>query len=684
METSGSLRRPLSTFVGRRREMAELTGLLATNRLVTLVGPGGVGKTRMALELAAQTQPDSERSSLLVDLASVQSQGMVAAQIAVVAGVTEVAGEELLDTVAGRLSGDRVMMVLDNCEHLLGEAAFAVERLLQECGRMTVLATSRHPLGVPGEVAWRVPPLGLPQGEGPGAAAVAGFDAVKLFVDRAAAALTGYRLSDHSAAPVAEICRRLDGMPLAIELVSPWVGVLGETEILDRISRDLKLLGGGSSSLPERHRTIEAAIRWSCSLLEPADLHVFRRLSIFAGAFSLEAAEAVTRDPAILQRLATLVSHSLVVAETDPQRPASYRLLQTIRRFGRSALESDSGAAETAGRHAAYFEDLAEQAEAVRDTPEATRWLARLSMHRDDLRAALEWLVSTDPERAVRLAGALGWFWQTAGSTEGSAWFSRVLGNQTTPDRFRARAEDWAGWLAMHRQDFQTARLLIQNSHDISAAIGDQAGVARALTGLGPIVRISGDPLLGRRMVTEALDLARRTGDTRIEGGALTTLGIFALDENDGESATSLLEEALDVVRGSGNLPAIAMATVFLAVALLRGGEVRQAMEPLQEALDISEQLGDMAGMAMVLELIALAEGPSDLAGRARLFAAGQTILEREGVGRPPYWLEDLRAWRVQARSKLGSKADQIWEEGRSMAFQEVLGLAPRGPGRGG
>ena len=654
-----------------------MTKLVAGRRLVTITGPGGSGKTRLALELVAQLPAGG--LNLTVDLAPLSSAEMVPAQVAAAAGIVEQPGEQLLETIGHRLPGAPMLMVLDNCEHVLSGAAEVAQHLLRRCEHLTILATSRQPLGVPGEVSWSIPPLGLPEDADADAGTLLRFDAVRLFADRAGSRKAGYELSEESAPVVAGICRRLDGMPLAIELASAWVGVLGESEILERVSADLRLLGAAGRSVPERHGTMEAAIEWSAGLLHPDERRVFRSLSVFSGSFSLEAAEAVTSDHDVLPAISALVAQSLVVAETAAQRPTRYRLLETIRRFGRAELEAHPEHRTVRDRHAGYLLSIAEQAEAVRDTRAAVEAMARLIEYRDDLRAALEWLAAEDPDRAVQLAGALGWFWQSVSPNEGLAWMARILDRPATRDRMRARAEDWAGWLAIKCNNYRLAEARLRSSYAVSEAIGDDAGIARALTGLGPIVRLAGNVEESRRMVENALVLARRSGDGRVEGGALTTLGIFAVDDSDLDAAVRLLEEGLHVHRRSENLGALGYTLVFLAVALHRSSADSRALELARDALDAFEGVADLGGMAMTLEVMGMVGASLDPAIRVRLTTAGNALMEREGLGRPPFWLEDLNAWRAEWDSRLGSRAGEVERQGTSMTLAQALRLARTG-----
>lgn len=665
MNTPGGLPQLLTSFVGRRAELADLSKLVTANRLVTIVGPGGAGKTRLATQLGYRLMERFNGRAIFVDLSALQLAGMVEAQVARAAEATEKAGRPLMDSLAQRLSGE-FLLILDNCEHVAEEAAQVALQLLAGCPDLTILATSRRPLQVPGEVAWRIPPL---------------TDAVQLFAERAASRSPGYQVGE-STPVVAELCRRLDEMPLAVELASAWVGILGEAEILERVTRDLDLLGGGGIGTPDRHRTISATIEWSYKLLQERERTVFVTLGVFAGSFDLSAVEKVTGEPQALLALSALVSQSLVVAETRPNRPTAYRMLETIRQFAGRLLKQAPDSIVIHRRHAGHYLGVAEEAELERDKPVAREWMKRLSEDVNNLRGALEWMLGADPDGAVQLAGALGWYFQSTSSLEGSAWLDRALGNPTTPNRHRSRAADWAGWLEIRRMNMAGAQARLQEGLQISTAIGDKAGIARALTGLGPVARFAGKREESRQMVERALVLAREVADLRIEGGALTTLGILAFDDGETDRAADLLGQARLVHGRSGNISGMSMASVFLGAVKTRAGDHPQALAALREGLDGFESVSDTGSMAMAVELMAIVADHLESADRYRLAAACQAIIDREGMGRPPFWLSDLMQWREVIKRKLGRRADQLWAQGSSMTLEQAARLARGGAGQ--
>ncbi len=680
MNEPGRLPRPLSTLVGRRQELSALERHSSDHRLVTIVGPGGAGKTRLAVELGAKLQSRLDNPVLFVDLSALHPNGMVASQVASAAGIPEKPGRPLVDTIAERLPAGPGLIVLDNCEQVLQEAAEVVEKLLSQLADLSFVATSRRPLGVQGEVAWPVPPLSFPDAGRAEPKGVGGFDAVRLFVDRAAHRQPGYQLSEESAEVVAGICRQLDGMPLAIELASAWLGVLGEAEILERVVGDITLLETDAPGVPARHRSMAAAIQISYDLLEPRERRIFSSLGVFSGRFTLEEAEAITAGPETLFALSALVRHSLVVAETGPGRPASYRLLETIRQFAARLLDDDPDGFEVRHRHAAHFLTVAEEAESERQTLNAPGWIRRLAEYRNDFQSALEWSVDFNPDQAVQLAGALSWFWHLVATTEGVHWLARVLERPTTEDRFRSRATDWAGWLQIRRNDFEAARNYIREGLRISEKIGDKAGIARALIGLGPMAHFgAGDPVGARRMVEEGLRLAREAEDRRQVAASLSSLGGLALLSNELDRAVELLSEAFEVHRRSGNLGGMGISSVFLAVTLSRRGEDVRAYEVLSQALGWFEQIEGVADMAVSLELMAVTGHHLDLDTRVRVWAAGNAALEREGAGRPPFWKHE--AWPQAQKDQLGARWDRLWEQGSSLTVDQAVALT-RGKAR--
>jgi len=415
----------LTSFVGRDRERAGVRRLLATSRLVTLTGPGGVGKTRLALRVAADVLPEYPHGVWLAELAVLADPARVPQAVAAAAGVPEDPARPLLAVLADALRPRRLLLLLDNCEHLVGACARLADALLRACPGLTVLATSREPLSIAAEAAWPVPPLAVPDaGKPPPGGTAARYEAVRLFRDRAAAARPTFRLTRRNAPAVAQLCARLDGLPLALELAAARVRVLPVAELAARLEDRFRLLTGGSRAAPARQQTLRATLDWSYDLLSEPERALFRRLAVFAAGWTMAAAEAVGADAdgqgiapgEVLDLLTGLLDKSLVTADEQPDGTARYRLLETVRQYAQERLAAGGEAEVVQRRHAAFFLGLAEAAAPELLGGRQTAWLDRLEREHDNLRAALEWLTERGAvEAGLRLGNAVGPFWLTRG-----------------------------------------------------------------------------------------------------------------------------------------------------------------------------------------------------------------------------------------------------------------------------
>jgi predicted ATPase/DNA-binding SARP family transcriptional activator len=430
---------PRTSFIGREREMVDVKRALAMTRLLTLTGTGGSGKTRLVIKVAHDLMGSYYDGVWLVELAPLSKGSLVAQQVANVVGVQEQPGQALVDTLAEVLAGKEILLVLDNCEHLIEAAAHLTNALLNGCPKLRILATSREPLGVGGEILWRVPPLSLPEDyEGPSTIeGLMHYEAVRLFVDRARLRLLDFEVTQENAGTVARVCRKLDGIPLAIELATARMGALAVEQVAQRLEASLDVLNGTNRTAEARQQTLRATLDWSYDLLWEDEKVLFRRLAVFAGGWTLEAAEAVCsggsiQEGDVLDLLGGLVDKSLVVAGASTGGAVRYRMLEPVRQYAQEKLEQ-SGEAETIKRaHAAYFLVLAEEAEPMLWGSEDAAWLDRLEREHDNTRAALSWSMEHDEvELALRLGGALRWFWFMAGYySEGRSWLEAALGKE--------------------------------------------------------------------------------------------------------------------------------------------------------------------------------------------------------------------------------------------------------------
>jgi len=631
----------LTSFIGRTHELAEVGRLLARIRLLTLTGVGGCGKTRLALAAATMVLSEYSDGVWLVELAALTDAALVPQAVATTLGVREEPQRPLTATLLDALRFRDMVLVLDNCEHLIDACAQLAQTLLGACPHLRILATSREALGVAGETTWLVPSLALPDPQlAPALEELAQVEAVQLFVERALAALPTFALTQANAPAVAQICQRLDGIPLAIELAAARIKVLAVEQITTRLDACFRLLTAGSRSALPRHQTLRAAIDWSYVLLSDLERAMFRRLSVFAGGWTLEAAEAVcagegvTADE-VLELLAHLVDKSLVVVET-PDGAVRYRLLETVRQYGWDRLREAGEATAIRQQHAAYYVALAEMIEPKLRGVEQQAWLARLESEHDNLRAALEWSQAAEDgaQLGLRLAGALGWFWMMRGHlSEGRAWLARVLAwpEAVRPTLARAWGLNRAGFLASAQRD-EIARALHEESLAISRALQDKAHIAWALSGLGNALREQDDYIQAAGQYEECLALFRELDDTWGCAWALLSLGGLARPQGDHARAGAWYEESLALFRKVGDRWNQARVLRGLGRVARAQGNYAQATKLLEESLVLLRELGDKAGMVRALtRLEEVAQDRGDHARAAVLYQESLTLLRELG-----------------------------------------------------
>jgi predicted ATPase len=464
----------LTSFIGREREIAGLEKLLVGEaRLVTLTGSGGSGKTRLALSVAAELAGDYEDGVWWVELASLSDPDLVPQAVASALGMNEAPGRSLIEALVEYLEGREVLLLLDNCEHLVEACAALCDVLLHACPKLRILATSREALGVAGERNWPVPSLSFPDPHSlPRIEELGRIESVRLFVERVRSRRSEFALDSRNAPSVAEVCRALDGIPLAIELAAARIGTLSVAQISERLEHSLGLLTGRDRTSPERQRTLRGALDWSYELLEEEERELFGRLSVFAGGFTLEAAEAVCAGEGIehdevLDLLGHVIDKSLVVAEPAEEGALRYRMLEPVRQYGWEKLQESGKAERTRKWHAEYYLALAEEAEPELSGVNEGVWLERLEAEHGNLRAALGWsLEDGDAGLGLRLAGVLGGFWYKHGHlSEGRMWLDRELAEgSAAPAIERATALDQAGWIALYQGDLEPSVALLDES----------------------------------------------------------------------------------------------------------------------------------------------------------------------------------------------------------------------------
>jgi non-specific serine/threonine protein kinase len=688
----------LSSFVGREKELAEVKRLLEDNRLLTLTGSGGCGKTRLALAAAGELVGGLEDGAWLVELASLADPSLVQGAVASALGVREQPGSPSTESLSDYLRTKKMLLVLDNCEHLVEACAVLAEALLRTCPNLRILATSREAFGIAGETRLAVPSLSLPDPRRlPAIEDVARYEAANLFVDRAKAIKPEFALTERNAMYVAQVCYRLDGIPLAIELAAAKVKVLSVEQIAARLDDRFALLTDGGRTALARQRTLEAAMDWSHELLSRGERTLLRRLSVFAGGFTLEAAEAVCSGPPsdeeleqaeVLDLLSRLVDRSLVlVAERDGK--ARYRLLETIRQYGREKLERSGEAAEIRRRHAGFLLTLAEEAGPELKGPRQGEWLERLETEHDNLRAAMRWMDEEGgTEDAARLAWALWLFWFHRGhQDEGRRWIEGVLAKgDALPTDLRAKVLYADGAMSWGLRESPDTIRLLEESRVLFRQAGDGHGEALALAATGVPTLQQGDVERATAILEEGIGLLREAGDKWETGFMLAHLGMIYLDRGEVARATRHFEESLALSREVGHRFSGSVSLTNLAGAAQARGDHEQATGLYSEGLTLAIELSDKANAAYCLEGLARATGArGDHERAARLFGTAEALLE--AAGDPLYAHAQDRAYYERAvdalRSRMGEEAFRgAWSEGRAMEMEEAVeyALEPREP----
>ncbi len=644
-------------LIGREGEANVVRRLLAhpDGRPLTLLGPGGVGKTRLALHVARSAMDRYADGVVWVELAPLADSSLVLSTIVRAMGLDEPLGGDPGATLRSWLRERRVLLVLDNVEHVL-DVGRDLARLLDACPYLQILATSRSSLGIRGEQEYVVPPLELPPG-GPVIQldAVARAPSVQLFVQRARRKHPSFVLTGENAPIVAAICRRLGGLPLALELVAARVRVLSLPELLARLDQLMSLLVGGARDLPRRQQTMRATIGWSYDLLGPAEQALFRRLSVFSGGWTLEAAESANAwgDIAgddVIDLLSSLVEQSLVTVTQD-QHETRYWLLEPIRQYGGERLRASGEAEETRLRHARHYQEFAVAAALeLEGGSEQLLWLDRIEREHDNLRAALAWCQEGEgADRAgigLRLAAALWRFWEIRGHTvEGCKWLAGALARSDgLPPALRANALNAAGNLARDRADFARATACHEECLAIRRALNDTHGIAISLNNLGVIARDRRDAQRTMELCEESLALFRSTGDHHRSAIVMISLGVAASEQGDHARARVWYEESLAVFRAARDGWHTAWLLTYSAEAMVRQGDYVASRRAGEESLALHREANDVWGIARALSIQGkLAQVDNDLDGAARRFAEALTVLVEAGVERGiPGCLEDL------------------------------------------
>ncbi len=665
--TPNNLPAQLTSFVGRERELVEVRDALRATRLLTLVGGGGLGKTRLSLQAAAEVADDFPDGVWLTELAPVGDPARVPQAIASVLGVKEAPGLATIDALAKFVRDRRLLLVLDNCEHLVRACAECAKRLLDAGPGVTILASSREALNVGGERTYAVAPLPIPTpGDRRGLDAIAGYAAVQLFAERAAAAQPWFRVGDDNAEAVAEVCRRLDGIPLALELAAARLRSLPVERIAERLSDRFRLLTGGDRTALPRQQTLRALIDWSHDLLDERERALFGRLAVFAGGFTLEAAESVGAGGAIavadvLDLLARLVEKSLVMLDAGGER---YRMLETVRQYAEerlAAAEDEMRAARS--RHLGYCVALAETARPMLYGPDQAAWLRRLDAERENLLAAHAWCDhdADGAQRDLRLVVATKPYWLNRGLVRLARGITvQALARPGARARDRARSTVLfdLGQYDFATGDYASARQCLEESVAIARELGDRGRVGAALQPLGMVLLEQGDHAAARGCLVEALAYSRESGNLREVAAALTALAHVDRMEGVIDAAEAHYAEALALVRGLGDTASIAITLLNLAMVSIARGRPEGAGGMLVEAAAIVAETGSRRIGQSVLDIAAgLAAARGRWERAARLFGAADALALQMAIPREPADEAFLLPLRIATRAALAPAA---------------------------
>ena len=677
----------LSLLIGRDTELAEITQLLRQTdvRLLTITGVGGTGKTRLAQAVAHNALTEFADGVYFINLSAIESAELVVPIIAQTLGVREESGKPLKERLREHLREKKPLLVLDNFEQIT-QAAPQVGELLSASANLKILVTSRVRLYLRFEHEFPLQPLAVPAQERLGLSELQENPAVALFVERAQAVKPAFALTEENAPSVAEICRRLDGLPLAIELAAVRIKLLAPQAILTRLTNSLKLLTGGARDLPARQQTMRGAIQWSYDLLEAEEKKLLNRLAVFAGGFALEAAEAVANAEGdlsvdLLDAVASLVDKSLLALREMADGEPWFRMLEVVREFALEALETSGEAAEVKHLHAGFYAQLAETAEPELKGGKAAEWLETLEQEHDNLRFALEWSLAGEPKTALRIVGAIFIFWNKRGYlSEGSKWTRAALerNGAEADTKLRAKAYWGIGGLSWRQGDLEAAELFNQESLRLAREIDDKYWICRSLGGLGRVKMEQGDLSQSKALAEESLAIARELNDKTQISFMLNSLGEIARQQEDYESAREFYEEALVLARQESLKALISVLTQNLASVACFQGDNNAALSFALESLKISEELGDKINIGIALGIFAaLAAATGETEKAARLFGAMQAIYDAIGYKLIKADQIFFDRYTNQARVAMGDEAyEAAFREGQMMRLKKAIALA--------
>lgn len=691
---------PLSTFIGREKEIVTVKKLVLENRLVTLTGAGGSGKTRLALEVARNLLMEFKNRVWFIELASLRDPSLISQKITSTLNIREQSNQPLLDLLVYYLSMHPSLLVLDNCEHMINASAEIAQILLRKCANLKILATSREVLGITGEVAWIVPPLSLPEVQpwrSPESAQGAlqeyvKSESIRLFIARAMANTPEFQLTTHNGAWVAEVCRRLDGMPLAIELAAAKIRSLSVKEIAERLDNRFQLLTSGSRTAPPRQQTLASMLDWSYNLLSGEEQKVLQRLSAFAGGTTLKAAEIVcvgedVASAEVLEILSHLVDKSLVTVDRLEKGEIRYHLLETIREYAFEKLSQSKESETLRNRHLDFCLEFATEAELGIRGPDEIFWYEKLEEEHDNLRAALSWaLESHNADAGLGLSSKLGFFWFVRGHfREGVEWLEKALAQrQGAAITSEAAAIKALCGLLIWSENPDRDRLaqLLEESLNLYQKLEDKTGIAWILNYMGVIEVYREDSDKAERLLGKSLALRREIGDPWCIAVTLQNFIVLALQRNDYASAREFAEETIAWFQQAGYQRGVARTFLDLTDIALHEGEYVKATDLLTRSLSYLVQIRDKWSVASVLERLAtIASKLGNFKRAAQLFGAAESF--REMLGMPLQGYEDdvYKKDVATVRENLSEATlTEYWVRGREMTLEQVVKFASYEP----
>lgn len=679
--TPNNLAEQLNSFVGRDREMEQVRQLLANSRLLTLLGMGGLGKSRLSMQVAAIVLDDYPDGVWFVELAALSDPQLVPQAVASVLGVKEAPGATLLEALARFVRDRKLLIVLDNCEHLVQACAELAKRLLQAGPQVRLLASTRDALRIAGETVFQVAPLPPPARDEATLDALLANDAVRLFVDRATAVQPAFRLTAKSAAVVADICRRLDGIPLALELAAARTRSMPIEAIAARLNERFRLLTSSDRTVLPRQQTLRALIDWSYDLLPPDEQRLFQRLSVFAGGWTLEAAESVVAGGpieagSVMDLLANLVEKSLVMLDPDSGR---YRMLDTVRHYAAERLAQSDEESASRSRHLAWCLAVAERARAGLAGPEQGRWIAELDSERENLLAAHRWCDRAEDgvEQGLQLVFLLKLYWYQHGLlTLGHRVTTEALARTRADDRSLVRCRGLAdvGQFCTFMGRYAEARGYLEDSLELARELGDQNRLAAVLQTLGLACRGDGDMPNAERFSAESITVARAVGNQRQLASALNSHAQLLRQQGDLGGAETLYSEAVRILETLGDHESVAIGQLNLAVVAIERRQTDRARALLGQALQVATTLGSQQLGQSTFDILAgqcAAEGRHDAA--LQMFGAAEAQAERSGLKRDSADAAFLLPLIEESRRALGESAERVLTEGRSLSYADAV-----------